>query len=125
MLIFFKAQASSLIATAVDFITTIVFVELFFQHYVTANIAGALMGALTNFGINRQWVFGAKKQKVQKQSMRYTFVWFGSLFLSTSGIYILTHFLGLKYFISKMITSLVVGITFNYWLQKKYVFSNK
>ena len=122
MLVFLKAQASSLIATLVDFIFTIILVEIFNQHYIVASVAGAIAGAVTNFIVNRQWVFRSKEEAVQKQSVRYILVWLGSLTLNTSGIYILTHFITIKYFISKIIISLIVGIGFNYVLQKNYVF---
>ena len=125
MLLFFKAQASSLIATMVDFFTTIVLVEVFKQHYLVGGVTGAIAGAITNFMINRQWAFNAKEESAQKQSLRYALVWLGSLLLNTSGLYLLTHFLTIKYIISKIIISLIVGIGFNYVLQKKYVFSTK
>jgi len=125
MLLFIRAQASSLIATLVDFLATILLVELFKVHYVPAGIAGAMAGALTNFSINRQWAFRLKKESVQKQSMRYAVVWAGSLLLNTLGLYTLTHFFKIKYIVSKIITALIVGMGFNYVLQKNYVFSTK
>jgi len=125
MLLFFRAQASSLIATLVDFFTTLILVELFMQHYLMASVLGAIAGAVTNFMINRQWAFNATEESVRKQSMRYVLVWTGSLMLNTSGLYLLTYFLNIKYIISKIIVSLIVGIGFNYVLQKKYVFPAK
>ena len=125
MLLFFRAQASSLIATLVDFFTTLILVELFMQHYLMASVLGAIAGAVTNFMINRQWAFNATEESVRKQSMRYVLVWTGSLMLNTSGLYLLTYFLNIKYIIYKIIVSLIVGIGFNYVLQKKYVFPAK
>lgn len=125
MLLFLKAQASSLIATMVDFLTTIIMVEVFKQHYVTAGIVGAVAGAITNFSVNRQWTFDSKKESVQTQTLRYALIWTGSLILNISGLYILTHFFNVEYIVSKVLVSIVVGVSFNYILQKKYVFAVK
>ncbi len=125
MLLFLKAQMSSLVATMVDFFMTIVMVEVFKQHYISAGMVGAVAGAVTNFSINRQWTFNSKKESIQTQTMRYTLIWIGSLILNISGLYFLTHFLNVKYIISKVVTSIIVGVSFNYFFQKKYVFSVK
>jgi len=34
----------------------------------------------------------------------------------------LTSVMHFNYLVSKVVTSLLVGISFNYWLQKKFVF---
>lgn len=125
MLLFIKAQASSFIATLVDFLTTVLLVELLNRHYVIASAMGAIAGAITNFGINRQWTFGSKKESMQKQGLRYALVWTGSLLLNAFGLYLLTHYLQINYVASKLIVALIVGMAFNYVLQKKYVFSAK
>jgi putative flippase GtrA len=122
---FFKAQLTSLISTLVDFSLTFFLVEICRQHYVLAVAAGAVAGATVNFSINRYWSFQAADQSIQNQSYRYVLVWTGSLLLNMSGTYLLTHFLSVNYLLSKMITSICVGLGFNYTLQKYYVFAAK
>lgn len=120
---FFKAQLSSLLATAVDFLTMVCLVELFGLHYSLAVVAGAVAGALSNFLVNRYWSFKVSDMPVKQQSLKYVVVWTGSVLLNVTGVYILTHFARLSYMLSKIIVAVLVGLGFNYVLQKKYVFS--
>jgi len=122
MWIFFKSQISSLIATGVDFLITILLVETLHAHYIAATVAGAATGALTNFGINKYWSFESGKENFMRQGLRYGLVWIGSLLLNTSGLYLLLLLPGSNYIVSKIITAITVGIGFNYSLQKYYVF---
>lgn len=125
MKIFIKAQLSSLVATAVDFLTMIFFVEIFKIHYTFGVVFGAMAGALTNFLINRYWSFKVADKPVKEQSFKYFLVWTGSVLLNVSGVYLLTQFLKINYIFSKITVSIIVGLGFNYLLQKKYVFSTK
>jgi putative flippase GtrA len=122
MKVFFKAQLSSLLATAADFLLTGCFAELVHLHYTVAVMLGALGGAFTNFAINRYWSFNAQAMPVRQQTYRYGLVWLGSVLLNVSGVYLLTRFFGMHYMISKMIVAVIVGLSFNYLLQKEYVF---
>jgi putative flippase GtrA len=120
---FLKAQASSIIATFFDFLTTIVCKEFFYFWYVIAHLLGTIVGGTTNFALGRNWVFNGKDKKTPKQIAKYLLIWNGNLLLSTLGIFIVTHYLGLSYIISKIIVSVTVGISYNYLLQKKFVFA--
>lgn len=122
MLKLIKAQVASLTGTAIDFLTTIVSVELFNLWYVTANIAGNVLGGITNFALGRNWVFQARGEKVHLQAFKYILVWIGNIALNTSGVYVVTHHMSLSYIYSKVIVSIVVGIGWNYFLQKYFVF---
>lgn len=125
MVKFLKAQFASLSGTIIDFSTTIVSVEVFGLWYVTANIAGNILGGLTNFMLGRIWVFQARGEKVYLQAVRYIIVWVGNIILNTSGVFILTHYMNISYIYSKVIISLFVGIGWNYLLQKYFVFKNR
>ncbi len=120
---FFKAQLSSLLATLVDFLIMVLSVEAGKLHYVIAATLGACCGALVNFIINRYWSFKATHTPAKQQGFRYSLVWIGSILLNVSGIYVLTHFLQIKYILSKIIVAIIVGLGFNYTLQKEYVFN--
>lgn len=122
MITFLKAQASSLLATLVDFMVTILLKELLGVWYFIANVCGVVAGGLTNFYINKDWVFGGGEKTVKIQAGRYFLVWSGNLLLNASGVWLLTQFGPFEYIISKMIVSLVVGFTYNYFLQKNFVF---
>jgi putative flippase GtrA len=139
---FFKAQASSLMASAADFTATVVLKEAFQVYFLTASVLGTITGGLVNFLVNRNWVFDAKdkhedigisqdlsyiyhekNKPVGIQAFRYGLVWTGNLGLNAAGVYLLTHYGGISYMISKIFVSVVVGFSYNYLLQKRFVFS--
>lgn len=114
---------SSMIATAADFCSTVIAVELFGVHYLLAACLGAVCGAFTNFLINRYWTFKATEKPARVQGFRYALVWTGSVLLNISGIFLMTEFLRVSYVLSKTIVAIIVGFTYNYFLQKEYVFN--
>lgn len=124
MATFVKAQASSFIASLIDFLTTIVCKEFFYLWYVIASLIGTIVGGITNFALGRVWVFKKRKEKtVPVQALKYVLVWGGNVALNTGGVFVVTHFLKFDYKISKVVVSFIVGITYNYFLQKKFVFA--
>ncbi len=122
MLKFLKAQLASFSGTIVDFLTTLVSVEVFKVWYVTGNITGNICGGIANFYLGRNWVFNSKDKKVYIQGIKYLGVWIGSITLNTSGVFALTHYCNFNYIVSKVVVSLVVGFTYNYLLQNYFVF---
>jgi putative flippase GtrA len=122
MLTFLKAQTASLIASGADFVITALLVELAGINHLSALIEGTVSGGIINFIINRYWVFNGGQKKTQVQIIRYSLVWTGSLLLNASGFYLLTHFSNFHYLFSKILISLLVGILYNYFLQKRFVF---
>ena len=140
---FLKAQASSLTASIADFTATVILKEVFHIWYLAASVLGTITGGITNFLVNRNWVFetgsaqplaSASNGKVvlpddgnhlSVQAARYLLVWLGNLALNAAGVYLLTHYVGVSYMISKIFVSLLVGFTYNYLLQKRFVFSKE
>ena len=122
MLTFLKAQVASIIASAADFLITILLVELTGAGPVLASVEGNISGGIINFIINRTWVFGDGEKKVHIQVFRYILVWSGNLALSALGMYLFTHYTNINYVVSKIFVSIVLGIFYNYFLQKRYVF---
>ncbi|MCX2496293.1 GtrA family protein [Pedobacter sp. PF22-3] len=124
MLTYLKAQASSLIASATDFGVTIIAVNLFGLWYLAASIIGTISGGVVNFYVNRKWVFESKSKDVKGQVFRYMLVWAGNLILVTAGVFTLTHFFSLNYVLAKVLSSVLTGISYNYIMQKQFIFSN-
>lgn len=122
MVTFFKAQAASLAASLTDFLTTIFLVEVLGCWYLSASITGTILGGITHFLISRNWVFDAREKGIPRQVIKYILVWVGNLTLNGLGVFIITHYLNVNYVISKMVVSIIIGITYNYLLQKKFVF---
>ncbi|MBL7681805.1 MAG: GtrA family protein [Flavipsychrobacter sp.] len=120
---FIKAQAASLIATACDFITTVLCVELMHIQPVPATVTGNVFGGVINFSLGRNWVFTAKGESSLYQGLKYILVWLGNLLLNAVGMYILAIKLHVDYILSKLAVSLMVGVLYNYFFQKRYVFN--
>ncbi|MHC2991838.1 hypothetical protein OB13_09680 [Pontibacter sp. HJ8] len=122
MFTFVKAQAASLVASGVDFLVTILAVELFGLWYMAGTVTGTISGGVTHFSISRGWVFNASERSIPPQIIKYFMVWNGSLMLNASGVFVVTHYAGLNYIFSKVLVSLLVGFFYNFIIQKKYVF---
>ena len=120
--IFFSAQIAALIGTIVDFLTVIILTELVGIWYVISNAIGATCGAIVNFILGRNWVFLSKENKVLNQAIKYFIVALGSMILNTLGVYILTEYTSLHYVLSKVIVAVLIAFTYNFFLQKNYVF---
>jgi putative flippase GtrA len=119
---FSKAQVSALVATGVDFGTLLLLVEKIHLAYPYGVALGALAGAITNFQMNRHWSFQAASGSVKKQAFRYALVSAGSLVLNTLGVMLWTEFFQVHYVHSKILTSILVGILFNYPLHRDFVY---
>jgi putative flippase GtrA len=119
---FLSAQVAAFIGTAVDFGMVIFLTEVFGVWYVISNAIGATCGAVTNFFLGRNWVFSSTKNKISHQALRYFLVATGSMILNTLGVYLLTEFTALNYISSKIIVAVFIAFTFNFLLQKHFVF---
>jgi len=121
--VFLKAQISSFLSTIVDFGFTIFLKEGCGLWYLFSTSVGSILGGTTNFVMGRRWVFKAADLPTGHQALRYCLVWGGSILLNIGGVFVLTSIGHVNYLISKILTSVIVGIFFNYFLQKKFVFS--
>jgi len=122
---FIKAQAASFTATSVDFSTTYILTSLLGLSYIYSSATGVVCGGIVNFLLGRYWVFKANTETKTKQIPKYLLVWLSSMLLNMGGIIFFTEALGIYYLTSKIITSILVGVFFNYYLQKTFVFRTK
>jgi putative flippase GtrA len=118
---FLKAQASSLAATGMDFSVSILLKQLGLW-YLSANIAGSVAGGITNFLVNRKWVFAKGKDSMDVQAVKYILVWTGNMLLNNAGVWVLKNYEILPYVYAKITVALIVGFTYNYIIQKRFVF---
>jgi putative flippase GtrA len=119
---FSRAQIASFAATGVDFGFLILLVEKGGAWYVAATAAGAFLGAVTNFTLNRQWSFESTSERIHGQALKYALVSGGSLVLNSGGVWAFTEGTGISYLSSKILTSLLVGLFFNFPLHRYFVF---
>jgi putative flippase GtrA len=137
--VFIKAQASSQIASLADFLVTVVLATVLGWYYVYATFIGALCGGVFNCVINYKWTFQASRVKKRYVAVKYFVVWGSSIALNTAGTYALTEvfrnfirqaagpgFLSNNiYIVNKIIVAVLVGILWNYQLQRVFVYSNR
>jgi putative flippase GtrA len=119
---FFKANVAAIAASLLDYLVTFLSVQCLRTDPVVASVIGTLSGGILNFMMGRTWVFGARKQRMDGQMIRYMLVWMGSFVLNTAGVYLLIRGGGVQYLIAKISVSVLVGLTYNYLMQKRYVF---
>ncbi|GHV71678.1 CDP-alcohol phosphatidyltransferase [Bacteroidia bacterium] len=133
---FLRAQLSSQLASLSDFLITIVLAKVFGIYYVYATFSGSVCGGITNCIVNYRWTFKAMGIKKRYVAVKYLMVWVGSIFLNTSGTYMMTellrkitwltelfgHMFDDIFIVSKIIVSLIVGFAWNYNMQRIFVY---
>ena len=119
---FFKAQLSSLSATGVDFTVTFLLTSVISCWYLFSSVTGTIAGGICNFLINKYLVYNTKGQQKAAQIIRFIVVWFSSMLLNNGGVYVLTDILKIYYLFSKVITAVLIGVFFNFYFQKTFVF---
>lgn len=119
---FVKAQLASLSASIIDFSTFLLLNKIFHVPGQQATMAGVIAGGIFNFTINRRWVFNSADKNRWSQMVKYILVWCGNFILNTAGYTLLSKFTHFDPAIIKIIVSIIVGISYNYFLQKRFVF---
>lgn len=136
--LFIKAQLSAQVASFIDFFSTVFLVKLFSVYYLYATFFGSVIGGIVNCAINYGWVFHAEECKKKHVAFKYFLVWTGSILLNTWGTFVLTewltgmpwlnvilgHYIHDLFMLSKVIVSLMVGLFWNFYLQKVFVYRN-
>jgi putative flippase GtrA len=125
MLTFLKAQLAAITGSAVDFFVYALMVQLTGNSPAMVSLAtaeGAVSGGIINFLIARKWVFNEGQHKTRVQVARYILVWAGSILLNSLGMYLVTYFSTLNYMVARILVSVLVGVSYNYFLQKRFVF---
>jgi len=122
LILFARAQLSAFVGGIVDFVTMIIFTEVFGLFYAFSILVGGLIGAVANFSINKYWAFGNRKSNTNSQIFKFGLVVLGSILLKSSGTYLLTESLEVKYWIARIVVDAFVCFGFNYLLHRVWVF---
>ena len=120
-----RSVMTSIFTTALDFGTMMGLVELFHVDYVLATFFGTIVGFLANFAINRYWAFEAHDGPIGWQFVRVLPVQAGSTALQTVGVWIFDRFIGLHYWVAKIVVSALVYSLWNYPMNRFFVFGRK
>ena len=122
LITFAKAQLSTGAATLAEWALVWVLAASG-VYYVTAAIAGALCGGLLDFSIKKWWVFGTARRFAAGEAFRYAMVSGLSALLFGAAVYAFVDGMRLRMPLAVVAASIVVGIVWNYPLQRFFVFS--
>lgn len=112
----------SIFTTALDFGVLAALVELLHANYVFATFCGTVVGALSNFFLNRHWSFEATHITPQTQLVRFVPVQAGSSGLQTLGVWLFTDRAHLPYLASKLVVAVLVYLFWNYPMNRWFIF---
>lgn len=115
-------MVTSLITTALDFGVLFILVELFRVHYVVATLAGTIVGASSNFLINRHWSFNDHSGGMHWQVVRFLPVQAGSSGLQALFMWIMVDQFHRQYLTAKAIVAVSVYMLWNYPMNRYFVF---
>jgi putative flippase GtrA len=119
----FRYNIIAIAATATDFLIFIFLAKEMGVWYVASTFISAVTGGIVAFVLNRNWVFMSRDGRLTKQAAKYSIVWGSSILLNTLGLYLIVENTHLVEIVSKIIVSIVVGIGFNFLLNKFFVFN--
>ncbi len=126
-----RHQAASLAATVVDFGTMSAMLTLLHLRPSIATAWGALLGAVTNFSLQRGWTFRASSSQAPLassfwlQALRYLLVSGASLGWNVLGEYLLAERLGLPALPARGLIAVSVALLWNYPLHRWFVFHSR
>lgn len=120
---FLRYNVSACTASICDFLMLIFFTEIIGIYYVIATFIGAVTGASVAFILGRNWTFFSKEGRVSSQGFRFFLVVSGSILINTIGVYFFTDVLLVPHYtISKVMVAVLVGIFYNFPMQRYFVF---
>jgi len=117
-----RAWVASVLATVVDYGTFTVLVELAGVYTGTSRALGALLGAITNFTVNKLWTFRTQGDSVWHEVPRYAAISLTSLLLNTLGVVLLTDGLHWNPLVAAALVGVLVGVGWNLPLHRYFVF---
>lgn len=118
-----RASISSGIATTADGIVYQALLLLFTGSYGLAAFGGALLGGVTNFGINRRWVFTSTQKSLRIQATEYTFASLVTYAALQTCLFILIEMLHVDEHAAWIPAKLVAWLFVSYPVQRFLVFS--
>lgn len=119
---FVRANASAVVATALDWLAVKVLVTLDI-HYLVAAGVGAVLGAITDFSLKRNWAFlRGEKGAVHQEASRYVIASALSLGMNLMVSYVLVDMMHLAPVRGVITASIIVGCLWNYPMHRFFVF---
>jgi putative flippase GtrA len=119
-----RHQIGSIVATAIDFGTMTLLVELAHFPPALATALGATAGGMSNFVLGRRWIFRAHEHDLGPQALRYATVSALSAGLNAGGEQLVYGVFGVQYIVARAIVAVLVSICWNFPMHRAYVFAS-
>jgi CDP-diacylglycerol--glycerol-3-phosphate 3-phosphatidyltransferase len=119
---FQRAWIASAVATAIDYGTFTILVEVVGVYTGTSRALGALLGAITNFTLNKVYTFKTRENSVMVEVPRYAAISLTSLLLNTVGVILLTEGLRWNPLVAAAVVGIAVSLCWNLPLHRIFVF---
>ena len=119
---FQRAWIASAIATAVDYGSFTILVEVVGVYTGSSRALGAALGAVTNFTVNKVYTFRTRENSVLVEVPRYAAISLTSLLLNTVGVILLTEGLRWNPLVAAAVVGLAVSLSWNLPLHRIFVF---
>ncbi|MFL5441994.1 MAG: GtrA family protein [Myxococcales bacterium] len=117
-----RATVASVIATVIDYGTFCALVGIAGVYTGTSRALGALLGAITNFTVNKLWTFRTGGDSVWHEGPRYAAISLTSLLLNTLGVVLLTDGLHWNPLLAAAVVGTLVAVGWNLPLHRHFVF---
>ncbi len=119
---FQRAWVASAVATAVDYGTFTILVEVVGIYTGTSRALGAAIGAVTNFTLNKIYTFRTRDNSVLVEVPRYAAISLTSLLLNTVGVILLSEGLRWNPLVAAAVVGVAVSLGWNLPLHRLFVF---
>lgn len=119
-----KASVSSGAATAVD---GVIYQALLFlmPSYALAAFGGAVLGAVTNFALNRTWVFPHTTKGLKRQAMQYAMAAAATYVGLQLSLFMLIEVLAVPTRVAWVPAKVIAWLLVSYPMQRLVVFAEK
>jgi putative flippase GtrA len=117
-----RHQLGAMIAGGADFGAMIVCVEILGRTPVTGTAIGATLGALTNFGLGRAWIFRSVGNPPVAQAARYALVSAASAGWNALGEHVVHDLARVQYVLARALVAVAVSLLWNFPAQRRFVF---
>ncbi len=122
-----RAAVSSIVATAIDGIVyeVVLAATMRPRHgpYAAAAVVGAVAGGVTNFVLNRRWVFRAESAPIVGQGARYAAGSLLTLLVLEAMLWIFVDRLGIDARVAWLPAKVLAWAAFSYPFQRIFVFA--
>ena len=119
-----RSVVVGLIATAADWASLIVLVQVFKVRPEIANLPTICLGSVIQFFGNRNWAFRAENGKLRLQAFGFAGVELCSLFLNWLGFHLMFRYTHVPYFLIRPLVTTAIYLAFSYPLWH-FVFRSK